>query len=156
MTVTPLPTQLAGEPLSDRDAIADLCYGAFAGLDHGNEQLFMSAMTPDIHTFIAGKECNGAEELKAKVFDNVGKKLDSIHYLTNMRVNIDAPSTASVTFNVQAVHCRTGKGFEPGPNRFTTGAIYRCTAVKVDNAWKMREMESNHIWAEGERSIMRE
>ncbi|KAI0432405.1 hypothetical protein F5Y09DRAFT_301726 [Xylaria sp. FL1042] len=155
MPVTPLPAKLAGPPLSDREAVADICYASFASLDHYDEQLLMSVVTPDIHTEIAGKTCSGAEDLKAKVLENVGKKLDTIHYLTNMRVSVDTPTTARATFNAQAVHCRPGKGSEPGPNKYTTGAIYRCAAVKSDGVWKLSEIESNHLWAEGERSIMK-
>ncbi|RYC64038.1 hypothetical protein CHU98_g2145 [Xylaria longipes] len=154
MPVTPLPVKLAGPPLSDREAIADICYASFASLDHSDEQLLMSVVTPDIHTEIAGKTCNGAEELRVNVFEHIGKKLDTIHYLTNMRVSVDTPTTASITFTAQAVHCRIGKGQEPGPNKYTSGAIYRCAAVKSGGVWKLKEMESNHIWAEGDRSIM--
>ncbi|OTB05893.1 hypothetical protein M426DRAFT_121108 [Hypoxylon sp. CI-4A] len=155
MTVTPLPARLPGPALSDREAVADICYASFASLDSGDEELLMSVVTPDIHTFIANKTCDGAEDLKAKVFNHVGKKLDTIHYLTNMRVGIESPTTARVTFTAQAVHCRPGKGAETGPNKYTTGAIYSCSAVKVDGLWKLNEMESNHLWAEGDRSVMK-
>ncbi|KAI2633120.1 hypothetical protein GGS26DRAFT_555370 [Hypomontagnella submonticulosa] len=154
MPVTPLPAKLAGPPLSDREAITDVCYAAFASLDHADEQLFMSVITPDIHTDVAGTICNGVDELKAKVFERIGKKLDTIHYLTNIRVSVDTPTTARVTFAGQAVHCRIGKGSEPGPNRYTTGANYRCVVVKSDGVWKMKEMESYYIWAEGDPSVM--
>ncbi|KAI1781280.1 hypothetical protein F4818DRAFT_398596 [Hypoxylon cercidicola] len=155
MTVTALPAKLAGPPLSDREAVADICYASFASLDHGDEQLLMSVVTPDIHTFIAGKTCDGAADLKAKVFDHVGVKLDTVHYLTNMRVSVDTPTAATVTFAAQAVHCRPGKGSEPGPNKYTTGAHYRCAAVKADGVWRLSEMESNHLWADGDRSVMK-
>ncbi|KAI2606807.1 uncharacterized protein GGS25DRAFT_493271 [Hypoxylon fragiforme] len=155
MTVTALPAKLAGEPLSDREAVADICYASFAALDHGDEQLLRSVVTPDIHTFIANKTNNSADELKANVFDHVGTKLDTVHYLTNMRVSVDTPTTARVTFVAQAVHCRSGKGNEPGPNKYTTGAHYLCSAVKADGVWRLKDMESNHVWSEGDRAVMK-
>ncbi|KAI0173497.1 hypothetical protein GGR52DRAFT_543242 [Hypoxylon sp. FL1284] len=155
MPVTPLPFQLPGPALSDREAVADVCYASFAALDHADEALLMSAVTPDIETAIAGKTCSGAADLKAKVFDNVGVRLETVHYLTNMRVSVDSATGATVTFAAQAVHSVPGKGAEPGPYKYTTGAHYRCHAVKADGVWRLDRMESNHIWADGERSIMK-
>lgn len=151
---TPLPSKLAGPPLNDRDAITDVCYRAFASIDHADEELLLSSCAPDIHTEIAGKICRNYEELKTKVWENVSNKLDTVHYLTNMRVSVDTDTTARVTFTAMAVHCRLGKGYEPGPNKFTTGAIYNCDAVKVDDLWKLKLMKSSHVWGDGDPSVM--
>lgn len=151
---TPLPAKLAGEPLSDRDAVADACFRAFASIDQADEELLKSSCTADIYTDIASKICNGYEELRTKVWENVSNKLDTVHYLTNMRVSVDTPTTARVSFTAMAVHCRLGKGYEPGPNKFTTGAIYNCDAVKDGELWKLKMMKSSHVWGEGDPSIM--
>ncbi|MCJ1266650.1 hypothetical protein MMC22_006535 [Lobaria immixta] len=151
---TPLPAKLSGPPLSDRDAVADICYCAFASIDHADEELLKASCTPDIYTDIAGKVCNGYDELKTKVWENVSNNVDTIHYLTNLRVSVDTPTTARVTFTAMAVHCRLGKGYEPGPNKFTTGAIYNCDAVKVDDLWRLKTMKSSHVWGEGDPSLL--
>jgi hypothetical protein len=151
---TPLPSKLAGPPLNDREAVADACFRAFASIDHADESLLKSSCAPDIFTEIAGKVCNGYDELLTKVWENVSNKIDTVHYLTNMRVSIDTPTTARVTFTAMAVHCRLGKGYEPGPNKFTTGAIYNCEAVKVDDDWKLNHMKSSHVWGDGDPSVM--
>lgn len=152
---TPLPAKLAGAPLSDRDAIADACYRAFLSIDQSSEELLKSAVTPDVYTDIAFKVCDGYDELKNKVWVNVSERVDTIHYLTNMRVSVDTETTARVTFNAQAVHCELGKGYEPDSIKFTTGAFYNCDAVKVDDLWKLKMMKSTHIWSTGDRSIMK-
>ncbi|MCJ1434879.1 hypothetical protein MMC27_004249 [Xylographa pallens] len=151
---TPLPAHLAGPPLSDREAIADACYRAFASIDHVDKELLLSSVTPDVHTDIANKICHGADELLTKVWDNVSHHLDTVHYLTNMRVSVDTATTARVTFAAMAMHCRLGKGYEPGPNKFSTGAIYNCDAVKLDDVWRLKMMKSNHVWGDGDPSIM--
>ncbi|KAJ5506093.1 hypothetical protein LT330_009034 [Penicillium expansum] len=152
---TPLPAKLAGPPLSDRDAIADACYRAFLSIDQSSEELLKSSVTPDVYTDIAFKVCNGYEELRDKVWTNVSERVDTIHYLTNVRVSVDTETTARVTFNAQAVHCILGKGYEPDSVKFTTGAFYNCDAVKVDDLWKLKTMKSTHIWSTGDRSIMK-
>ncbi|KAI0478556.1 hypothetical protein GGR56DRAFT_672574 [Xylariaceae sp. FL0804] len=159
VTLTPLPNRLAGPPLGDREAVADACYAAFAGIDFVDEALLLGACAPDIRTNINGRVCEGREELRLRVFENAGRKLDTVHYLTNMRVSIDddgAAGKARVTFAAQAVHCRPGKGNEPGKgdNQWTTGALYSCVAQKYDGVWKLKEMESNHLWAQGDPTVM--
>ncbi|GAM82789.1 hypothetical protein ANO11243_007750 [Dothideomycetidae sp. 11243] len=151
---TPLPAQLPGSPLSDREAVADACYRAFLSIDQADVDLLMSSVTEDVHTDIANKECHGVEELKSKVWENVSYRLDTIHYLNNMRVSIDTEDTARVTFCAMAVHCQLGKGYDLDEKKFTTGAIYNCDAVKVDGLWKLKMMKSNHVWADGDPSIM--
>ncbi|KAJ4363935.1 hypothetical protein N0V83_009388 [Neocucurbitaria cava] len=138
---TPLPSKLAGPPLSDREAVADACFRAFASIDHAEESLLKSSCTADIYTDIASKVCNGYDELKTKVWENVATKLDTVHYLTNMRVSVDTPTTA--------------RGYDPESGKFTTGAIYNCDAVKEDDdVWKLKTMKSSHVWGEGDPSIM--
>lgn len=153
MPATRLPIILAGPPLSDREAIADACYRTTASIDHADEELYWSAVTDDIYAEVAGTTVSSAQELKTKVWDNV-IKVDTIHYLSNIRISIDSPTTARVTFTSLAQHCRRGKGFEPGPNKFTTGAIFNCDAVKVGDIWKMKSWKANHVWGDGDPSVM--
>ena len=106
----PLPAKLDGPPLSDREAIADACYLAFASIDHAKEELLSSSVTTDVYTDIAGRICDGYDELRTKVWEHVANNLDTIHYLTNMRVSVDTPTTGRVTFTAMAVHSKLGKG----------------------------------------------
>lgn len=152
---TPLPAKLAGPPLTDREAIEDACYRAFASIDHASEELLEATATPDIYTDIAFKACEGYDELKSKVWINVAERVDTVHYLSNVRVSVDTETTARVTFNAQAVHCILGQGYEPDSPKFITGAFYACDAVKVDDLWKLKTMKSTHVWSTGDRSIMK-
>ncbi|PYI02378.1 hypothetical protein BO78DRAFT_454185 [Aspergillus sclerotiicarbonarius CBS 121057] len=154
---TPLPAKLAGPPLSDRDAVADACFRAFASIDQSNEELLKSSVTDDVYTDIAFKVCDGYDELRNKVWTNVSERVDTVHYLTNMRVSIDTETTARVTFCAMAVHCIVGKGYEElDSTKFTTGAFYNCDAVKVEEGWwKLKVMKSTHIWGTGDRAIMK-
>ncbi|KAJ6134469.1 hypothetical protein N7523_000791 [Penicillium sp. IBT 18751x] len=152
---TPLPAKLAGPPLSDRDAVADACYRAFLSIDQSSEELLKSSVTSDVYTDIAFKVCNGYDELKTKVWENVSERVDTVHYLNNVRVSIDTETTAHVTFSAMAVHCVLGKGYEPDSVKFTTGAFYNCDAIKVDDLWKLKMMKSSHVWSTGDRSIMK-
>ncbi|EFX04987.1 c6 zinc finger domain containing protein [Grosmannia clavigera kw1407] len=147
---TPLPAKLAGPPLSDREAIADACYRAFLSIDQSDEKLLKSSVTPDVYTYIAFKACHGYEELRDNVWTKVHSLIDTVHYLTNMRVSVDSETTSRATFNAMAVHCVLGKGYETDSPKFNSGAFYNCDAVKVDDVWKLKTMKSTHVWATGD------
>ncbi|KAF5568211.1 c6 zinc finger domain-containing protein [Fusarium phyllophilum] len=139
---TPLPAKLASPPLSNHDAIADAYYRAFLSIDQSSEELLKLSVTPNIYTDIAFKI-------------NVSERVDTVHYLTNMRVSVDTEVTARVTFSAMAMHCILGKGYESDSTKFTTGAFYYCEAVKVDDLWKLKTMKSSHVWSTGDRSIIK-
>jgi len=148
-----LPAQLPGPALTDREAVADALYRAVLAFDHADEALLRSAVTEDIVMEMVGMSARGIPEIKAAVFDRVSK-LDTTHFITNVRVALDGASTATVTCSAIAQHVRPGKGFEPGPNKFTSGGLYLCDAVKVGEVWKLKTWKAKIVWVDGEPSVM--
>lgn len=146
-----LPAKLPG--LTDREAIADTLYRAVLAFDHADEALLLSAITEDIVAEMPGSSAKGIQELKAAVFDRVSK-LDTTHFLSNIRISIESITTAKVTCSALAQHVRPGKGFEPGPNKFTSGALYICDVVKIDDLWKIKSWKADIVWVDGEPSVM--
>ncbi|KAI0509424.1 hypothetical protein F5B22DRAFT_329078 [Xylaria bambusicola] len=147
-----LPASLAGG-LTDREAIADALYRAVLAFDHADEALLLSAITPDISAQMPGSSAKGVVEFKAAVFDRVSK-LDTTHFLSNVRVSIQSSATAQASCSALAQHVRPGKGFEPGPNKFTSGGMYLCDLVKVGELWKINNWSANITWVEGDPSVM--
>jgi hypothetical protein len=153
MSIKALPISLAGG-LTDREAIADALYRAVLAIDHADEALLRSAMTEDASTEIPGVvAANGIEELKATVYDRVSK-LDTTHFLSNIRVNIESATTAKVSCSAMAQHVRTGQGMNPASIKFTSGALYQCDVVKVDELWKIKYWKAQMVWFDGDRSVM--
>ncbi|KAJ9165414.1 hypothetical protein NKR19_g415 [Coniochaeta hoffmannii] len=147
-----LPAQLAGG-LTEREAIADALYRAVLAFDHADEALLLSAVTDDIYAEMPGASANGVAELKAAVFDRVSK-LDTTHFLSNMRVSIESSSTAKVTCSALAQHLRPGQGLQPATSKFTSGGLYMCDMVKVGDLWKMKSWKANIVWVDGDYTIM--
>jgi hypothetical protein len=147
-----LPAKLAGA-LTEREAIADALYRAVLAFDHADEALLLSAMTEDISFEILGASHNGIPEIKAAVFDRVSK-LDTTHFISNIRISIESATTAKMTCSATAQHVRPGKGFEPGPNKFTSGGLYLCDVVKVDDLWKIKSWKVNVVWVDGDPTVM--
>ena len=146
-----LPASLTG--LTEREAIADALYRAVLAFDQADEALLRSAVTDDVSAEMAGMSSNGIPEFKEAVFDRVSK-LDTTHFLSNVRVNIESATIAKATCSAMAQHCRTGKGFEPGPNKFTSGGFYMCDVVKDGDLWKIKSWKAKFLWTEGDQAVM--
>ncbi|RDW58822.1 hypothetical protein BP6252_13298 [Coleophoma cylindrospora] len=147
-----LPANLTGA-LTDREAIADALYRAVLAFDYADEALLLSALTEDVAVEMVGSSAKGIPEFKAAVFDRVSK-LDTTHFLANMRVSVESPTTAKASCSAWAQHVRPGKGFEPGPNKFTSGGLYLCEVVKVGELWKIKSWKANFLWVDGDSSVM--
>ena len=139
--------------LTDREAVADTLYRAVLSFDLADETLLSSAMTDDVEFAMAGLSLKGIPELKAAVFDRVSK-LDTTHFISNLRVVVESPTTARATCSAQAQHARTGMGRDPGPHRYMSGALYACELVKVGDLWKIAKWTANIVWTDGNRDVM--
>lgn len=148
-----LPAKLAGV-LSEREAIADTLYRAILAFDHADEALFLSAITEDISAEMAGSSAKGITDVKAAV--STAFPSSTQHTLSNMRLTIESTTTAKVTCSALAQHIRPGKGFEAGPNKFTSGGLYLCDVVKVGDIWKIKSWKAKIIWVDGDQTVMSE
>ena len=71
-----------------------------------------------------------------------------------MRITIDSATTAKATCSAMAQHVRPGKGYEPGPNKFTSGGLYLCDVVKVGDLWKIKSWKATIVWVDGDSTVM--
>ncbi|KAI1747996.1 hypothetical protein F4782DRAFT_534833 [Xylaria castorea] len=156
MDFSALPAALPG--LTDREAIADALHRAVLAFDHGDNALLLSAVTNDVTAEMPGSPpVSGVSALKAAVFDRVAFGLDTTHFLSNIRVSVDGgASTAQVSCSALAQHVRKGKGFEPGPHKFTSGGMYLCDVIKEEESglWKIKTWKANIIWVDGDPAVM--
>ena len=147
-----LPAQLNG--LTDREAIADALYRVVLAFDHADEELLKSAFATDKPRFeMPGHVLEGIPEMKAAVFDRVSK-LDTTHFLSNIRVNIQSPTTAQATCSAMAQHAATGKGVEGDGAKLTSGGFYYSDMIKEGDLWKIQTWRASFVWLVGDRSVM--
>nr|RBQ83582.1 hypothetical protein FVER53263_13987 [Fusarium verticillioides] len=147
-----LPAELTGG-LAEREAISDALYRAVLAFDHADEALLLSAITEDIDAEMPGSTARGIAEFKAAVFDRVSK-LDTTHFLSNVRINITSSRTATATCSALAQHVRPGEGVDPSSAKFTSGAFYACDMVKIGDLWKMKTWKANIIWLDGDPTVL--
>ncbi|KAI0869077.1 hypothetical protein GGS24DRAFT_512560 [Hypoxylon argillaceum] len=146
-----LPATLAGN-LTDREAITDALYRAVLAFDHNDEALLLSAITPDLEAKMPGAYTEGIDEFKAAAFNRVAKH-NSTHFLSSIRIDIQSNTTAQATCTVVSQHVCPDEDYDPTANKFSSGGMYRCDLVKVDNLWKIRKWVANYLWVDGDPTV---
>lgn len=151
MTIPSLPANLKPD-LSGREAIADAVYRCVTSFDTEDEALFKSAFTSDAVFELNGTVMNGLEAIHAQCYGSVSK-LDTTHFLTNLRINIlEEDSKAEVTCSALAQHYRTGEGMKPGTTPLLAGSFYWVDLIKDNEAglWKIKHLKLKSIWGQGD------
>lgn len=152
MPVAPLPAKLSG--ITEREAIADALYRAVLAFDHADEDLLRSSITEDIELEFPGVlSAKGIPEVKAGVYDRVSK-LDTTHFLSNVRINQESSTKAKVSCSALAQHCRMGQGLDGTAGKYTSGVLYLCDMVKDGELWKVSRWDAQVIWLDGDASVM--
>lgn len=154
-SIPSLPTTLS-PALTGRDAIADALYRLVLGLDTNDKELFDSAFTPNSTFAINGRVSEGLPAIHTDCFDVI-TKLDTTHFITNIRTNIDdSGSKAAVTASALAQHYRGGKGLEPNQTRLLAGSLYYVDFIKdeISGLWKVKDFKMQTTWAEGDWGVL--
>ncbi|OCK73296.1 hypothetical protein K432DRAFT_410809 [Lepidopterella palustris CBS 459.81] len=126
-------------------------------MDTNDTALFDSAFTQDARWDLSGRVMEGLKAIHTECFDATIIKLDTTHYVTNIRINVtDEGSEASISALYHAKHYRGGTGMVPGLPWFMTGGVYFLDLVKVDvdGLWKIKFFKMNKMWTEGDYSVM--
>ena len=141
--------------LPPREAISDTIYRSALAVDSADYKLLASAIFADATITVAGKTSTGLEEIKTAIFDPVSK-LDTTHFISNIRVNIIDDKTAKATFSAQAFHYPPGEGVKPNAPRLVLGSLYAVDVAKDESSglWKIRSSVVQPIWADGDWSVM--
>lgn len=148
-----LPVKLAGPPLTEREAISDALYRAVLAFDHADEALLRSAATEDIVVDMAGHSLTGIPAFKEALFDRVSK-LDTTHFLSNIRISIESATTAKATCSALAQHVRLGQRSDPSAPKLTSGGMYFCDLIKVGDLWMIESWKADFTWLDGDASVM--
>ncbi|TKW54892.1 hypothetical protein CTA1_5564 [Colletotrichum tanaceti] len=150
-STTSLPAVLS-PPLNDREAVADALYRCVIGLDTNDAALFDSAFMPNASFSINGQASQGIQAIHTNCFDVIAK-LDTTHFLTNLRIHIDS-SKAKLTCTALSQHFRGQKGLAPDQTYLMAGSLYWADLVKDGDLWKIETVQMKSTWAEGDWGVM--
>ncbi|PYH92968.1 hypothetical protein BO71DRAFT_400126 [Aspergillus ellipticus CBS 707.79] len=143
--------------LSIREAIVDSLYRCVLGFDTADTNLFDSAFHQDATFEINDQVMTGLSAIHTGCYDNVSK-LDTTHFLSNIRVTLtDGSETkATVTASALAQHYRPGQGNEPDTSRLLSGSLYFVGVEKdeKEGLWKIRSFKMKLVWTEGDWGVI--
>ncbi|KAL2827796.1 hypothetical protein BDW59DRAFT_143835 [Aspergillus cavernicola] len=154
-SIPSLPPTLS-PALTGREAITDTLYRCVLGLDTNDATLFDSAFIPSATFAINDKVSTGLPAIHTDTFDVI-TKLDTTHFLTNIRINIAEDGlTASATASALSQHYGGGKGVEPAQPSLMAGSLYFVELVKEEGSglWKIEAFKMRVSWAEGDWAVM--
>ncbi|KAK4861714.1 hypothetical protein LT330_003749 [Penicillium expansum] len=150
MVASALPASLT-PALSDRDAVADALYRGVVAFDTADDALFKSALTDDAVLVLNGTVMEGYDAIYSQCYANIAK-LDTNHFLTNMRINITEESKAQVSCSALSQHYREGEGMKPDSDFLLAGGFYAVELVKDagDGLWKIKHWTLKTTWGQGD------
>lgn len=135
--------------LTDREEITDLVYRLGVALDEGHFEKLRSIFTEDATARTPGGLAEGLEALILQAGRNHSPEERIQHVVSNVLVDVDG-DRAEVRANLIATFATDTPeaGFAPAP-RFTLGEIYRFTATRTAQGWRLSRVETVPVWASG-------
>ena len=148
--------------LTDREAAIDALIRFVWALDEGSSELSASSLTENAtmvllftHNGATPREITGRDTIVEALMSAVGRPLDTTHMATNIRCQVDGDS-AELQAQVLAQHFRKGEGVDAEFNDFYLfGNIYKCTAVRDSDTWRMNKVTIRVAWTQGNPDVMK-
>jgi hypothetical protein len=158
-------TQIELEPqteLARKAAVTDAVLRYTAGLDYGDADLLVSALTEDAvldltpATAKIGLEfpvLSPRETIVGALIGSVGP-LDTSHSVTNVRIELDGDS-AELRCYAQAQHYLPGEGPNPAATRHALMMNrYHAQLVRDGRQWRIRRLTIDSAWFEGDPTVL--
>lgn len=136
--------------LKDREEITHLVYRLGVALDEGRFDELRSIYTEDATARTPGGLAEGREALIAQARRHHPLEERIQHVVSNVLVDV-AGDRAEVRANLIATFATdapSAAGLAPVP-RLTLGEIYRFTAVRTAQGWRLSRVETTPLWASG-------
>ncbi|KAF3763364.1 hypothetical protein M406DRAFT_340956 [Cryphonectria parasitica EP155] len=143
-------------PLTGREAIVDAAYRVLLGFDTNDPELFTSAFAEEATFDLSGRVTQGRDAILSDLFHDRVSKLDTMHYLTNIRINItDGDTRARMSASMLAQHCFGGEGMKADGAKYLAGGLCVIEFVKVEGEalWKVTSWKIHVHWADGDSSV---
>ena len=146
---TDRPTRALRE-LTDRAELTTLVDRLAGALDDGDFEQFRTIYTPDATARTPGGEAIGREALTAQASRNHPPDKVVQHFVSNIAIDLDTDS-AEIRANLLAVFAPAATDGAPPNPGFTLGEIYRFSARRLPEGWRLARVHSTPVWSVGTR-----
>jgi hypothetical protein len=139
------------DELIARDEITTLVHRLGASLDEGRFDDMRAIFTADATAKTPGGVAEGIDALTAQASRNHAPDVRIQHVITDVLIDLDGDS-ASVRANLVVTFAGTPDGNAPATGtRLRVGEVYRFTARRAPDGWRLASVESVMVWASGQR-----
>ena len=136
---------------ADRNAIIDLAVRYTWALDTRNVEGLRDIFTPDATALLRGVECNGVDEIIARVGGSILRLDHTQHLVGNHLVTVDGDE-ATHRCQLQGQHVL--KGCEGGDN-FIVAGYYEDRVVRTADGWRIAHRLMQQTWTDGNPNVTR-
>jgi hypothetical protein len=144
--------------LTDYQACVDTVHRFVQGIDDNDRALAESAFTPDCEYDLTAVDAGGEpigtfasrDAFVGQLMEHVGV-LDTLHQITNVRVDVRGDDTAALTCMVLAQHFRPGEGPKPDKQGYLMGNRFNAELKKEEEGfWRIAKIKLRCQWAQGD------
>lgn len=139
----------SGTSFDDLREIVDLTHAYCYAIDDKRYEELRSVFTPDARTDYGTVQCDGIDEIIAKVEGSTSHMDATMHTVSNHRVAIDG-DTATAACYLHAQHLK--RGLESG-ELYTIGGRYEDDLVRTAAGWRIAFRRLNRVWVQGNRGV---
>jgi len=131
--------------MADREDIIDLAVRYTWALDTKNVDELRDVFVPDATATLRGVECNGVDEIIARIGGAILRLDRTQHLVGNHQVTVDG-DTGTHRCHLQSQHVREGV---EGGNNFIVGGYYEDRVVRTVDGWRIAHRLMQQTWSEG-------
>jgi hypothetical protein len=135
--------------MADREDIIDLAVRYTWALDTRSVDDLRNVFTPDATALLRDVECNGVDEIIARIGGSILRFDRTQHLVGNHQVTVDG-DTGTHRCHLQGQHVR--EGAEGGEN-FIVGGYYEDRVVRTADGWRIAYRVMQQTWSAGNPDI---
>jgi hypothetical protein len=131
--------------MGDRDDIIDLAVRYTWALDTKDIEQLRQVFTPDATATLRGVECEGVDQIIARIGGSILRLDRTQHLVGNHQVTVDG-DTGTHRCQLQSQHVRDGT---EGGDNFLVGGYYEDRVVRTTAGWRIAHRLMQQTWTEG-------
>ncbi len=135
--------------MADREDIIDLAVRYAWALDSKNVDGLRDVFTPDATAMLRGVECNGVDQIIARIGGSILRLDCTQHLISNHQVIVDG-DTATHRCQLQSQHVRAAT---EGGHNFIVGGYYEDRVVRTPDGWRIAHRLMQQTWTEGNPAV---
>jgi hypothetical protein len=135
--------------MADREEIIDLAVRYTWALDTKDVEDLRNVFTPEATAMLRGVECNGVDEIIARIGGSILRLDRTQHLVGNHQVTVDG-DTGTHRCHLQSQHVREGVD---GGDNFIVGGYYQDRVVRTPEGWRIAHRLMQQTWSEGNPNV---